>query len=242
VEYCNAPVNQERTENGAADPFNVKYWASRVRLPDLPFAISCEPASDKPLPDGCAIALDEVTEDGILHQRRLLDRVDPSRKVGLVLEVGMAGGAVATGLRLNAIHRQADNVVMCNAALDGLLVFENGKCRRTQTYFTYLLAKAHRGKTAVKATPPQASLTELSVSASRRDNSLVITVVNPRSDAAVRMRCLVHGRAAERVSARTLSEYSLGVPQNVEVRVRADGMLAELPAMSVSTLVIETKL
>jgi alpha-N-arabinofuranosidase len=217
-------------------------------------------------------------EEAILHQRRLMDEVDPDKKMGLMVdewgvwdrmvteEERVHGrlwqqttmrAAVTTALGLNVFHRQADKLVMCNVAqmvnvLDAMLLTQNEKCIRTPAYYAFLLMKAHMGKISVKATPPQGNATELSISASRRDDSLVVTVVNPKADAIVRIRCAVRGRVVSRASGTTLFHHDLNafnsfdkpdtvVPQKLPVQVRPEGMLVDLPALSVSTLEVELR-
>jgi len=217
-------------------------------------------------------------EEAILHQRRLMDNVDPDKKMGLMVdEWGVwdrmvsqqervhgrlwqqitMRAAVTTALGLNVFHRQADKLAMCNVAqmvnvLDAMLLTENEKCVRTPSYYAFLLTKAHLGKISVKATPPQGNATELSISASRRDDSLVVTVVNPRVDAGVRIRCVVRGREVARASGRSLFHRDMNafnsfekpavvIPQRLEVTVRPEGMLVNLPVLSVSSLEVELK-
>jgi alpha-N-arabinofuranosidase len=217
-------------------------------------------------------------EEAILHQRRLMDVVDPDKKMGLMVdewgvwdrmvpEEERAHGrlwqqitmraAVTTALGLNVFHRQADKLVMCNVAqmvnvLDAMLLTQNEKCIRTPAYYAFLLMKAHMGKMSVKATPPQGNATELSISASRTDASLVVTVVNPKADAAVRIRCAVRGRVASHASGTALFHRNLNafnsfdkpdtvVPQKLAVQVRPEGLLVDLPALSVSTLEVELR-
>jgi alpha-N-arabinofuranosidase len=216
-------------------------------------------------------------EEAILHQRRLMDKVDPDRKMGLMVdewgvwdrmlpqEERLHGrlwqqitmrAAVTTALGLNVFHRQADKLVMCNVAqivnvLDAMLLTQDDKCIRTPSYYAFLLAKAHRGKMSVRFTPPQASPTDLSLSASMSpDSSLAITLVNPNPDATIRVRCAVKGRTVSTARARTLFHLDLNavnsfeypnavVPQTLAVEVRPEAMLVNLPALSVTTLEAE---
>jgi alpha-L-arabinofuranosidase len=179
----------------------------------------------RPFPGGPVIPMDPVTEESILHYKR----------TALVVETN-SRTAVNAGVSLNVLQRQADKVLIGLAPLDALLTMKNGGCFRTPVYYMFLLAKAHRGNMSVKADPPQASPRELSISASRRDNLLVITVANPRNDVDVRVRCVVRGHRVASASAKTVTEYSTGVPQKVNVQVRPEGMLLELSELSVTTI------
>ena len=342
LEYCNYPagstLSDERLQNGAPDPFKVKYWgignelwgcggnlsgdeyAERYRnfttfLPKLgdtqPFYIACGPSKDnadwtqtyfaglksKRLPDGYtmhfysnskAVATRFTEEDmnaqfatfphleeAILHQRGLIDRFDPQKKVGLMVDewgvwdkmvpeeekahgrlwqqITMRAG-VSTALGLNVFHRQADKLVMCNVAqmvnvLDAMLLTEGDKCVRTPAYYAFELAKPHRGKTAIRATP-QANPLALSTSASIKDTSLVVTVVNPKLGPFIRLRCHVPGSKVRHANATSLFHADLNacntfdapdsvVPHEISASTRGETITIELPPLSVTTIEAE---
>jgi alpha-L-arabinofuranosidase len=166
--------------------------------------------------------MDPVTEDAILHLRRS----------ELVIQTnGLT--AVAAAVSLNVFHRQADKVSVGLAPMKALLIFKNQTCTPTGVYYAFLLAKPHRANISVKASPPQANPLELSISASRRDNSFVITIVNPKPDRNVRIRCIVNSRQVTAASATTLFR------QRLDVQVRPEGMLVTLPALSVTTILAQ---
>jgi alpha-L-arabinofuranosidase len=217
-------------------------------------------------------------EEAILHQRRLMDAVDPEKKMGLLVDewgvwdrmnpdeervhgrlwqqITMRAG-VTTALGLNVFHRQADKLVMCNVAqmvnvLDAMLLTEDEKCVRTPSYYAFLLAKVHQGRTSVKVNPPQANSTELSVSASRIGGSVAVTIVNPKADTSLRVRCVINGRKAVSATARSLFNGDLNAynsldgpevifPQRLEVETRPEGLLLQVPALSVTTVEAEVE-
>lgn len=344
MEYCNYPAGSsladERIRNGAAAPFNVKYWGvgnelwgcggdmtgaeyaaeyrrfatflSKFGAVD-PFLIACGPSKDnaawtetflggldgKHLPNGYAMhfysksnvapakfsAADAYAqfaslpqmEEAILHERRLMDKVDPDQKIGLMIdewgvwdamnaEEERAHGrlwqqitmraAVATALGLNVFHRQAGKLVMCNVAqmvnvLDAMLLTENEKCIRTPAYYAFWLAKAHRGGMAVEATPPQANPMELSISASMKEKALVVTMVNPKADVSLRVRGAVKGRTMAAASAESLwgegntfNSFDAPdriVPRKVDVALRQEGFLIDLPPLSITTVLATSR-
>jgi alpha-L-arabinofuranosidase len=192
------------------------------------FAALCELIGARPYLGGDAVQPDTVTEEAILHYR----------KTGLAVQT-QDRTAVKASVSLNVLQRQADKVTTGLAPLDALLSIQGDKSVRTAVYYAFLLAKPHRGNISVKASPPQANALELSISASRRDSSVVITVVNPRTDADVRIHCLLHGHKPRSASARTVTEYSTGLPQKVDVLVRPEGLRLELSALSATTIRLE---
>ena len=142
-------------------------------------------------------------EKAILEQRALIDKFDPQKRVGMLVdEWGVwdamipaeekrygrlwqqitMRSAVAAALGLNVFHRQADKLVMCNIAqlvnvLHSLLLTEDDKCIRTTTYHAFDLMKAHRGNKALRVEQPDPAPLGLSVSASRQDRDLTVTFV-----------------------------------------------------------------
>ncbi len=174
-------------------------------------------------------------EKGIIEQRTLLDKYDPKRNIGLMVdEWGVwdrmvpeeekrygrlwqqitMRSAVAAALGLNVFHRQADKLVMCNIAqmvnvLHSLLLTEGDKTVRTPAYHAFDLLKSHRAKTAVRVDNPDTSPLGVSVSASKQEKDLVLTFVNPKHDMAVRADCALSGVTATGGAARLLHHQDL---------------------------------
>jgi alpha-L-arabinofuranosidase len=106
---------------------------------------------------------------------------------------------VAAALGLNVFHRNADKLAMCNLAqiinvLQAPLLTFNDVCVRTPTYYAMHMMRAHRGGTSVRASSPYVPSQDLSVSASVKDNTLAVTLVNPDPENTKDVTCRVHGR------------------------------------------------
>jgi alpha-N-arabinofuranosidase len=113
-------------------------------------------------------------EQMLVEQRQLLDRFDPQRQIGLILdEWGMwhpptAGqnpkflwqqntmrDALAAAMSLDVFHRHADKLVMANIAqmvnvLQALLLSEGEKLITTPTYHIFDLYQGHQGGQAMR--------------------------------------------------------------------------------------------
>jgi alpha-L-arabinofuranosidase len=169
-------------------------------------------------------------ETAIGEQRALMDKYDPQRRIGLLIdEWGVwdrmvpeeekkhgrlwqqitMRGAVAAAMGLNVFHRHAGTLVMCNIAqmvnvLHALLLTEEDKCVRTSTYYAYELMKPHRGRQSLRVESADASPMGLSVSASRQGQELVLTCANPKHDTAIAVDCSLAGATAAGATARLL--------------------------------------
>jgi alpha-N-arabinofuranosidase len=212
-------------------------------------------------------------EKAILEQRALLDKYDKDRRIGLLVdEWGVwdridpeeekrygrlfqhitMRSALAAALGLNVFHRQADKLVMCNLAqtvnvLHALLLTDGPRCIRTTTYYAFELMKPHRGATAVRVQAPEASPPALSVSASRRQDELIVTLVNPRHDAGLEVECAlsrgIAGNARARVlhhpdfnAANTFETPDLIVPRDHPVSASGSSLRVELPPLAIVTV------
>jgi len=171
-------------------------------------------------------------EKAILDQRGLLDKYDPQRRIGLLVdEWGVwdrmapeeekrygrlwqqitMRSAVAAGLGLNVFHRQAEKLVMGNIAqtvnvLHAMLLTEEDRSIRTPAYYAFELLKPHRSKTAIRVENPDTSPLGLSVSASRQGKELVVTCINPKHDVAMSVNSVLAGGAAAGGTARILHD------------------------------------
>lgn len=208
-------------------------------------------------------------ERAIHQQRALLDSFDPDRRIGLLVdEWGVWDRmdpdeekrygrlwqqitircAVAAALGLNVFHRNAEKLVMCNIAqtvnvLHSLLLTEGDKCIRTPTYWTFDLMKEHRGKTSLRSAVQPGGV---SVSSSRSEKELIVTLVNPKHDAGMKVRCAVQGAQAARATAFVLHHPDLNahntfdrpdavIPRDQPVTVTGGRFEVELPPLSVLT-------
>ena len=114
-----------------------------------------------------------VMEELVTRHSAIMDKFDPEKKVGLVVdewgtwydpEPGSNPGflvqqntlrdAVVAGLNLHIFQRHADRVVMTNIAqmvnvLQAMLLTENEKMVRTPTYWVFEMFKVHQGATSL---------------------------------------------------------------------------------------------
>lgn len=218
-------------------------------------------------------------EEGIIQQRALLDGYHNGSKVGLVFDEwgvwdqipddvekrygklwqqSTMRSAVAAGLGLNIFNRLADKLYMCNIAqmvnvLQSLLLTdgpEGERCVRTTTYYAFELFKTHRNNTAVKVETDNVSPNGVSVSASRNQNTVVCSFVNPRHDADVSIDCVLHGVSARQATAQILHDNDWNaynsfeapdrvVPRPHPVRVQGTKLNFDLPRLSVVTAILQ---
>jgi len=214
-------------------------------------------------------------EKAIQDQRALLDKWDPERRIGLLIdEWGVwdrisrddeqrygrlwqqitMRSATAAALGLNVFHRQADKLVMCNIAqtvnvLHSLLLTEHDRCVRTSTYYAFELMKPHRGRKSVVVENPDTDPLALSVSASVRDKTLVLSMVNPRVDTTISAKVSLAGGQADGGEARMLHHADMNaynwfdkpnviVPRPAKVEARGATVRAELPPLAILTAMI----
>jgi alpha-N-arabinofuranosidase len=214
-------------------------------------------------------------DQAIIEQRALLDTFDPGKRVGLMVdEWGVWDQmvpeeekrygrlwqqitmrcAVAAALGLNVFHRHADKLVMCNIAqivnvLHSLLLAHEDKCVRTPAYYAFDLLKPHRGNTAIKLENEDNSPGGLSVSASQKEDQLVLTLVNPKHDAALNVNCSIAGRKAASANARILHHQDFNacntfaspdvvVPRTCQISASGPNVRLDLPPLSIVTAAI----
>ena len=157
------------------------------------------------------------------------------RRNGALWQQQSMRSAVAAGIGLNLFNRHADKLYMCNIAqmvnvLQCMIITDGpqGKTAvRTTSYWAFMLFKPHRGNTSVRvetdgaAAPIPAApagrgagkqpeaVPDLSMSASRQGNRMVVTFVNPRHDADMRIDCALRGVTARQGTAQMLHDPDL---------------------------------
>jgi alpha-N-arabinofuranosidase len=221
------------------------------------------------------LATFQRVEQAIVQQRALLDGYDPQRKTGLLLDEwgvwdkmnreeertkgklyqqSTIRSAIGAALGLNIFNRQADKLVMCNIAqivnvLQSLLLTdsaESPKCVRTATYYAFRMFRDHRSKVAVKTDSAVAGPLDISVSASRGNGEIVVTLVNPKHDTDVRIDCALPQVKAQSVSALLLHHENLNaantfdqpdavVAKAFDVRIDGGSLRFDLPRLSIMT-------
>ncbi len=203
---------------------------------------------------------------------------EDERRNGRLWQQQTMRSAVAAGLGLNIFNRHADKLFMCNIAqmvnvLQCMLLTDGPQgrnCVRTTSYYAFMMFKPHRLKTSLhveteaSARPAAAggrggaaakqapeAPPDLSVSASRLGNEMVVTFVNPRHDTDMQLDCALHGVTAGQGSARILHDPDLNAangfdnPDRVTIKphavtVEAGRIALMLPALSIVTATVET--
>lgn len=158
--------------------------------------------------------------------------------------------AVGAALGLNVFHRQADKLAMCNLAqianvLHAPLLTSGDRCVRTPTWYTFALMKEHRGRTAVKVENTSMAAEDVSVSASRDDRAVIVTVANPDPLTGRGVRLVLDGATAagtecqliahaDRNACNTFDAPDTVIPHPVAARCSGDIVTVELPPLSVA--------
>jgi len=185
------------------------------------------------------------------------DRMDPAetKKYGALWMQSTMRSAVIAALGLNAFHRHADKLYMCNIAqtvnvLQSVILAHEDKCVRTTSYYAFLLEKPHRGNTAVRVeTGSPASPDSISVSASKKDNELVVTFVNPKHDTDLKVTCALPGATPSAAKAQilhhkdhnacnTFEQPNTVVPKDYTVAIEKGRLVLDLPAMAIVTATV----
>jgi alpha-N-arabinofuranosidase len=166
--------------------------------------------------------------------------------------------AVAAGLGLNIFNRHAEKLFMCNIAqivnvLQSVLLTDGPQgehCVRTTTYHAFALFKPHRSKMAVKVENASAGPLDLSVSASKAGSELIVSFVNPKADADMRVECALDNKTAKSAAGRILHHKDLNAANTFEspdaivpvahpVQAAGRSIRLDLPALSVATVTVQ---
>jgi len=196
----------------------------------------------------------------ILDEWGAWDAIDPAeeQRRGKLWQQSSMRSAVSAGLGLNLFNRHADKLYMCNIAqmmnvLQSLLLTDGPEGRtsvRTTTYHAFMLFKAHRGQTSVVTRPASDTPQSVSISASRSERSLVISLVNPSTTRAVTARCKLEGFAGSKATGQLLHSDDLNAyngfdqpdrvhPVSFAPRLEGATLIADLPPLSVATVMVE---
>jgi len=171
---------------------------------------------------------------------------------GQFWQLGTMRDGIAAAMALNLFHRQASHLLMCNLAqlvnvLQSPLLTHGPRCVRTPTYHALRMCKGHRGKTALSVDQGELPSSELSVSASRSENQIVLTLVNTSPEVRRELRCrLSSGRfgaaSAELLHhtdfnrANTFDEPDAIVPRPLPVTPQKEVLTVDLPPLSVTVV------
>jgi alpha-N-arabinofuranosidase len=120
-------------------------------------------------------------------------------------------------------------------------------CVRTTTYHAYMMFKGHRMKTAVRTEKESTDALDLSISASRNGNDIVVTLVNPRTATDVHADCSFTGATPTGITAQILHHPDMNAynsfddPLKIAVKpyafnVETGRLRVDVPAMSIVTV------
>ena len=214
-------------------------------------------------------------EEAVVQQRALLDTYDKNRQMGLMVDEwgiwdrmlpeeekkygrlwmqSTMRSAVGAAMGLNVFHRQADKLYMCNIAqtvnvLQSVILAYENNCMRTTTYHAFAMQKPHRSKTAVRVDTGDATPLGISVSASKKDNEMALTLINPKHDVEMTVNCGITGAAAASAKGQLLShpDYNacntfenpnLIVPKDCPVTVQGGRLRLSLPPISMASVIV----
>lgn len=221
-----------------------------------------------------------AVEQAIVHQRSALDGYRDGYRIALILDEwgvwdqipeadearygklwqqSTMRSAVAAGLGLNVFNRQAAKLYMCNIAqianvLQSLLITdgaEGAQCVRTTTYYAFLLFKPHRGNTSVHVEIAADDPLAVSISASKSDGNLIVSLVNPSDSEERTAECQLRGvtaksatakilHNADRNAANTFDAPDTVIPQPHRAQIDAGRLVVDLPPLSVVTVTVGT--
>ena len=209
----------------------------------------------------CLAAIDEV------EPRRSKTPVFgkmPYRKMGLILDEwgvwhddariedgfsqkGTLRDALFAASCLNLFHKYAGRISMTNIAqvincLQSLILTDGASMTLTPTFHVYEMYRGHQGAQSVRVEMSKAA--ELSASASRRGDSLLITLVNQRPTEDTDVEIALRGVRATQATAINLTGPGVrsqsASQQPAPVEIQAGKLVAKLTARSV--LAIHVKL
>jgi alpha-N-arabinofuranosidase len=192
----------------------------------------------------------------IVDEWGVWDRIVPeeANKYGALWMQSTLRSAIAAGMGLNVFHRQADKLYMCNIAqtvnvLQSVLLAYEDHCIRTSTYYAFLLQKPHRAKTAVRVESKDTAPLGISMSASRKDDELVATFINPKHDAHLKVNGTLVGASAVSATAQllhhadynacnTFEDPNVIAPKDHTITVDGPRIQLELPPLSMATATV----
>jgi alpha-L-arabinofuranosidase len=185
------------------------------------------------------------------------DRIVPeeAKKYGALWMQSTIRSAIIAGMGLNVFQRHADKLYMGNIAqtvnvLQSVLLAYENQCIRTASYYAFLLQKPHRANTAVRVETGDTSAQGISVSASRKANTLVLTLINPKPDVALQVSCGLVGATAtasgkaqilahaDYNACNTFENPNVVVPKEHPVEVSGSRVRLDLPPVSMATVTV----
>ncbi len=159
--------------------------------------------------------------------------------------------ALAAALGMNVFHRNADSLSMCNLAqltnvLQTPLITQGHHCVRTPTYYAFKMCGLHKGNMSFQV-ERNTDETCFSVSASRSEESVAITLVNTKHNASMNVRCIFHKARLNRAVATLLHHSDFNAcntfehpdvitPQHHPTAIDDAGCAVHMPPLSIVTI------
>ncbi|MBN1777540.1 MAG: alpha-N-arabinofuranosidase [Clostridiales bacterium] len=190
-----------------------------------------------------------VDEWGVWHN------VEPGTNPGFLYQQNTMRDALVASLTLDIFNKHCDRVVMANLAqtvnvLQAVILTEGGKMALTPTYHAFDLYKAHQGAALVAhtlKTPENSGVPQISLTASKKDNVLTVTLSNTalHNPAEIRLQPGAQVKtAAGRLLTGEMNAYNDFDSRPVKIKklsgisVSPDGVTCALPPCSVAELTL----
>lgn len=157
----------------------------------------------------------------------------PGRNPAFLWQQNTLRDALVAGLTLDIFNRHADKLAMANIAqtvnvLQALLLTEGDRVITTPTYHVFDLYQHHQGGQSLRVEvdaspvlinegPEMRRLASLSGSASRRQNTLTLTLVNVRLGEQIEAQITMRGASAAVVQQRSLTHIQMMAHNSFEI-------------------------
>ncbi|HPF86667.1 MAG TPA: alpha-L-arabinofuranosidase C-terminal domain-containing protein [Candidatus Limiplasma sp.] len=185
--------------------------------------------------------------------------VEPDTNPGFLYQQNTMRDALLASMTLDVFNKHCDRVVMTNIAqivnvLQSVILTEGGKMVLTPTYHVFDLYKAHQDATLVAHEVQSstvgigyAQVPDISLTASKKDKLLTVTLSNPSLDQAVDLSLALGGvrKAEGRLLTGAMDAYNdfdhqtdVAIQPLTGIAVTADGIGCTLPPCSVAELTL----
>ncbi|MHB1293881.1 MAG: alpha-N-arabinofuranosidase [Anaerolineae bacterium] len=213
----------------------------------------------------------------ITQQRALMDDFDPGRRIGLMVDEwgtwhkplpernphhlwqqNTMRDALVAALTLDIFNRHADKLVMCNIAqmmnvLQAMVLTDGARMLTTPTYHVYAMYRDHQGGQSVRLDAAAEAVSGLvpAGSASRKGDTLTVSLVNPHHAQALETEVTLRGAALGSATLTTLAHADIHAHNTFEdngivqptaaaaVSAKGDTLRILLPAASVNVLTVQ---
>lgn len=190
--------------------------------------------------------------------------VEPGTNPGHLYQQNTMRDAMVAALTFNIFHRYADRITMANIAqvanvLQSMVLTRGQDMVLTPTYHTFYLYRAHQGAeflptdytVSERQVTPKRSVPALSVTASRKEGKVTVSMVNPELEKEQEVVLRFEELSPKQVSGMmlkgaTIDTYNdFDAPDRVQTapftkaRITKQGIELKVPAQSILTLTIE---